>query len=160
MREFMRQNLGITGRIGRRSYVLGFVVSKLVAIAPILAVGGIAELIEPGSMNRLGKSGSNLDYVVIPLLILGVINFIVFWFWAHFALAAKRAHDFDVSGALSLTLLIPLVNLIMLFVFALVSGNEGPNRYGPAREGWFGVSRHDQPWTQPPPQSLQGLPNS
>ncbi len=160
MREFVRQNLGVTGRIGRRSYVLGFVVSKLIAIAPILAVGGMAELIEPGAMNRLGKSGSTLDYVVIPLLLLGVINFFVFWFWAHFALAAKRAHDFDVSGALSLTLLIPLVNLIMLFVFALVSGTEGPNRYGPTRDGWFGVSRHLQPWSPPLPANPQGLPNA
>jgi hypothetical protein len=42
-------------------------------------------------------------------------------------LTIQRSHDFNVSGWLSLILLIPLVPLI----FWIIPGTEGTNRFGP-----------------------------
>ena len=43
-----------------------------------------------------------------------------------FMLTIQRAHDFDVSGWLSLLVLVPLANLIFLFI----PGTAGANRFG------------------------------
>ena len=43
-----------------------------------------------------------------------------------FMLTIQRCHDFDMSGWLSLLALVPLANLIFLFI----PGSEGPNRFG------------------------------
>lgn len=46
--------------------------------------------------------------------------------YVYVMLAIKRSHDFNVSGWLSLIVIIPLINLIFLFV----PGTDGPNRFG------------------------------
>jgi uncharacterized membrane protein YhaH (DUF805 family) len=43
-----------------------------------------------------------------------------------FMLTIQRCHDFDMSGWLSLLVLVPLLNLM----FLLVPGTDGANRYG------------------------------
>jgi uncharacterized membrane protein YhaH (DUF805 family) len=43
-----------------------------------------------------------------------------------FMLTIQRCHDFDMSGWLSLLVLVPLLNLI----FLVVPGSDGANRYG------------------------------
>jgi type IV pilus assembly protein PilA len=43
-----------------------------------------------------------------------------------FMLTIQRCHDFDMSGWLSLLVLVPLVNLMFWFI----PGTDGPNRYG------------------------------
>ena len=43
-----------------------------------------------------------------------------------FMLTIQRCHDFDMSGWLSLLVLVPLANLIFLFI----PGTQGPNRFG------------------------------
>src|SRR3712207_4024073 len=47
------------------------------------------------------------------------------------ALTVRRLHDFDRSGWWVLVYLIPLIGPIVLFVFALLDGTPGDNRYGP-----------------------------
>jgi hypothetical protein len=43
-----------------------------------------------------------------------------------FMLTIQRCHDFNVTGWLSLLMLVPLANLIFLFI----PGTDGPNRFG------------------------------
>ncbi|MCY3555323.1 MAG: DUF805 domain-containing protein [Gemmatimonadetes bacterium] len=48
-----------------------------------------------------------------------------------FAVLVRRLHDTDRSGWWCLILLIPLIGLIVVFVFLVSKGNEGDNRFGP-----------------------------
>jgi hypothetical protein len=43
-----------------------------------------------------------------------------------FMLTIQRCHDFNMSGWLSLLMLVPLANLI----FLIIPGTDGPNRFG------------------------------
>lgn len=45
--------------------------------------------------------------------------------------AVKRLHDMNYSGWVLLIGIIPLVNLILIFLLFLKKGTEGPNAYGP-----------------------------
>ena len=49
---------------------------------------------------------------------------------AQFALLIKRLHDFDKTGLISLISVLPLFNLLLMIVLALVPGTPGPNRFG------------------------------
>ena len=51
------------------------------------------------------------------------------------ALTVRRLHDIDRSGWWVLVYLIPLIGPIVLFVFALLDGTPGDNRYGPNPKG-------------------------
>lgn len=95
----------VSGRIGRARYIaygLGFYF--LVGI-----LGGVA-----GGL--LGQAGMAVWVALwIALLVVG------------FMLTIQRCHDFNVSGWLSLLMLVPLANLIFLFI----PGSDGANRFGP-----------------------------
>ena len=47
------------------------------------------------------------------------------------ALAVRRFHDIGVSGWYLLTLFVPVVNLVALFVLLCFKSEPGMNRYGP-----------------------------
>ena len=49
----------------------------------------------------------------------------------YIAIAIRRWHDLDKSGWWTLTLFIPLINIIMLLVFFTKKGTDGSNQYGP-----------------------------
>ena len=92
----------ISGRIGRvRYFVYGTGMYILIAIA----AAGLAALIGTAAM------------VVMWIALLTI------WFM----LAIQRSHDFNTTGWLSLLVVVPLVNLIFLFI----PGTDGPNDYGP-----------------------------
>jgi uncharacterized membrane protein YhaH (DUF805 family) len=48
-----------------------------------------------------------------------------------FAILVKRLHDKGYTGWLSILMLLPLVNIIMLFWLGFARGQDGPNEYGP-----------------------------
>ena len=92
----------VSGRIGRvRYFVYGTGMYILIAIA----AAALAAVIGSAAM------------VVMWIALLPI------WFM----LAIQRSHDFNTSGWLSILVLIPLVNLIFLFI----PGTQGPNNYGP-----------------------------
>jgi uncharacterized membrane protein YhaH (DUF805 family) len=94
----------IAGRIGRARYIAyGFGLYFVFGL-----VAGIAGA-------ALGDAG-------LVVLALGWVALIVL----GFMLTIQRCHDFNMSGWLSLLMLVPLVNLIFLFI----PGTDGPNRYG------------------------------
>jgi uncharacterized membrane protein YhaH (DUF805 family) len=47
------------------------------------------------------------------------------------AVGVRRLHDIGKSGAWLLIALIPLIGPIVLLVFTVQAGTEGPNEYGP-----------------------------
>ena len=60
---------------------------------------------------------------------IGGVLMIVLWIAlmvVAFMLTIQRCHDFNVTGWLSLLILVPLANLVFLFI----PGTDGPNRFG------------------------------
>ncbi len=51
------------------------------------------------------------------------------------ALTVRRIHDSGNSGWWALILLIPLIGVIVLFIFTLLDSQPGPNQYGPNPKG-------------------------
>lgn len=47
------------------------------------------------------------------------------------AVAARRLHDIDRSGWWQLIVLIPILGMVIFFVFTTKKGTEGENRFGP-----------------------------
>lgn len=98
------------GRLGRLRYLA---YSSGATLVLMLVIGGIAALAIP-----MGESGKILALLVIPLYI-GM-------FVISFMLAIQRSHDFNASGWMSLLILVPLANLVFLFI----PGTKGSNNYG------------------------------
>jgi uncharacterized membrane protein YhaH (DUF805 family) len=94
----------ISGRIGRARYIaygMGFYI-LFGFFAGILAA-------------TLGPIGAVLTIVAwVAIVVIG------------FMLTIQRCYDFNMSGWLSLLMLVPLANLIFLFI----PGTDGPNRFG------------------------------
>jgi len=104
----------VSGRIGRLrflAYTLG--VYFLVAI-PANVIGGILAAI-------FGDSG-----MFVSIAFSGVASIVMLVFYFMFAI--QRSHDMNVSGWLSLIILIPLIGYL-IFLFA--PGTHGDNRFGP-----------------------------
>ena len=54
--------------------------------------------------------------------------------WIAFATIAKRWHDIGWTGWMTLTQLIPYVNVLIFFVLGMIPGNKGSNEYGDGPE--------------------------
>jgi uncharacterized membrane protein YhaH (DUF805 family) len=94
----------VSGRIGRARYLaygIGFYI-LFGFIAVILA-------------GMLGQAAA----VIVPVAWVALVVI-------GFMLTIQRCHDFNMSGWLSLLMLVPLVNLIFLFI----PGTDGANRFG------------------------------
>lgn len=94
----------VSGRIGRARYLaygMGFYI-LFGFVAGILAAA-------------LGPVGAVLT--IVAWVVIVVIGFM---------LTIQRCHDFNMSGWLALVMLVPLANLIFLFI----PGTDGPNRFG------------------------------
>jgi uncharacterized membrane protein YhaH (DUF805 family) len=48
------------------------------------------------------------------------------------ALGIRRLHDINYTGWLMLLCIIPVVNIIFIFLLCVIEGNEYDNQYGPA----------------------------
>ena len=123
------------GRIGNISYVLG-VILALMALLVLLALGfGTAEGLSRAS--GYGPMGPPQQFGFNPFLIgLWVFMVVVLltMVWCKAALAVKRAHDFDASGAWILIGLVPYVNILLLLWLVFFPGSTGANSYGERRQ--------------------------
>ena len=52
------------------------------------------------------------------------------FFFPHLAVSVRRLHDTNRTGWWLLILLVPLVGLVVMFVFLCLDGTIGPNRFG------------------------------
>jgi uncharacterized membrane protein YhaH (DUF805 family) len=101
------------GRIGRLRYIAYTIgISMLCYIAVMLLMGLFAGI----------ASTETLGLIVLPVVALGVVAIFVL----NILLTIQRSHDFNVTGWLSLVLLVPLLPLIFWFI----PGTKGSNKYG------------------------------
>jgi uncharacterized membrane protein YhaH (DUF805 family) len=98
-----------SGRIGRARYIA---YSLGLSFLIMLVFGFIGGFASAGGSGGIGLAAMGVGYLV---------TFIVM-----FMLTIQRAHDFNVTGWLSILVLIPLVN----FIFWFIPGTDGDNRWG------------------------------
>ena len=113
--------------------------------APGAAVADAGSEVQPvkvfSAAGRIGRARyiayGTAFYILFGLLALlsgflgavGGVLMIVLWIAIlviAFLLTIQRCHDFNVTGWLSLLMLVPLANLVFLFI----PGTDGPNRFG------------------------------
>jgi uncharacterized membrane protein YhaH (DUF805 family) len=104
-----------SGRIGRARYIAWTMGSVVI----FYLVGVLAAVLIP-----LLAKGAGLLGLLVPLVMLGG-GLALFIF--QIRLTIQRCHDFDVSGWLTLIILIPLA----AFAFWIAPGTDGANRWGP-----------------------------
>jgi uncharacterized membrane protein YhaH (DUF805 family) len=105
--------LSASGRIGRLRYIaytIGMPFLVLLVMGLLMAVAGMV----------LAEEQIGIPTIVI--LGLGYLTMFVI----NIMLTIQRCHDFDVTGWLSLILLIPFAPLVFWFI----PGTEGANRFG------------------------------
>jgi uncharacterized membrane protein YhaH (DUF805 family) len=102
-----------SGRIGRVRYIaysIGIVFLAYLVMGVLAALAGMA------------LSEEQLGILMIVIFGLGYLAMTII----NIMLTIQRCHDFDVTGWLSLILLIPLAPLVFWFI----PGTEGANRFG------------------------------
>jgi uncharacterized membrane protein YhaH (DUF805 family) len=101
--------------------ILGTAVAMIVDAA--LGLGGATRYVDQGTF-YYGAGFASSGGVVTLLFALGT-------FIPYLAVAVRRLHDTDRSGWWLLLALLPLIGGIVLFVFMVMGGTRGPNRFGP-----------------------------
>ena len=108
------------GRIGRSAYAGGLLINLVVmSIAPLVVIY-LEKNWAPSTLLEIK------DFHLIPVLAVTAL-----FSWALVALTAKRFHDLGVTGWLSLLLLVPGADVIMIIVLLVARGEDNDNRYGP-----------------------------
>jgi uncharacterized membrane protein YhaH (DUF805 family) len=107
--------------------ILLFVGIAVLSAVLIAVTGNTTEPGEPTSMM------ANIFALLIIAVVLGL-------FIPGLAVAVRRMHDQDKSGWMLLLALIPFVGGIIVFVFTLLPGTQGPNRFGDDPHGPQGLA--------------------
>ena len=98
-----------SGRIGRLRLLAYSVASSLLLMAVLAIFGGISAAMKSQTLFWIGIAlgyGASIVFTVL--------------------LTIQRCHDCDWSGWLSVLMIVPLLN----FIFFLIPGTKGDNRYG------------------------------
>lgn len=112
---WFRRNFWTTeGRLNRWAYFTTSLKLGLITLVVLLVLAVIGVFIG-------GEDGA------VVLAGLGSIPFVV----ASYFISARRLHDLDKTGWLSLIFLIPYVNVPWGIYLLFAKGTEGPNQYGP-----------------------------
>jgi len=101
-----------TGRAQRKEYWMFFLFNIIIAI-----LLGIIEVV-------IGISPDADESILANIYSLAILL-------PSLAVSVRRLHDIGRSGWWILIGLIPLIGVIVLFVFAVQDGQTGPNQYGP-----------------------------
>lgn len=119
---FQPKVFSLSGRIGRLRYIAYSIPWTLMIWLGMMIFSIVAAVLIP-SMGGAGAIG----IMVVMWAILAALSLI-----PMFSLAVRRLNDMNATGWLSLLMLIPFVNFIMLLVFIFFPGTKGQNNYGPA----------------------------
>ncbi|WP_294034099.1 DUF805 domain-containing protein [uncultured Moraxella sp.] len=108
------------GRIGRIRYlaysmILNILLSLLFAV-PMGVLFAMIDAVNPDAMFGI------LLMFWLPMMLIGL--------YTTFAPTIRRLHDLGKTGWMSLLLLVPLVNLILLLYLLFAKGEPLPNQYG------------------------------
>lgn len=103
---------GVNGRLGRVRYI-----AYSVGVNFLLLV--VISILTAALRTAMGESGTIIGAILMFSAYLFVLVYSVM-------LGIRRAHDFNVTGWLSVLIFVPLINLI----FLLVPGTQGANDFG------------------------------
>jgi uncharacterized membrane protein YhaH (DUF805 family) len=117
--------LGTRAPQGILALALLTVLIEIVFMALISAVGGQDLLMGSPASANVPMSG--------PLMALVLLHFVVMLalLVPSLAVTFRRLHDTNRKGWWILIGLIPLIGQLVLFIFYLLDGTPGPNRFGP-----------------------------
>jgi len=104
----------VSGRIGRVRFLA-------YCMGVYLILGIVSSMMQVALM---GPANETLTPAYLGIVALVVLAQFVF----YFMFAIQRSHDMNVSGWLSLIILIPLIGFL---VFLIAPGTKGENNYGP-----------------------------
>lgn len=93
----------------------------------------LASLVWVGIFAVLGGLSASYDDMSGPAMLWIVIGLVMYLgiLVPGIAVTVRRFHDRDMSGWFILLNFIPYVGGLIVFVFMLLPGTPGPNRYGP-----------------------------
>jgi len=103
------------GRINRRSYLVGILVSYSAFLVPLFIF-------------------SRIPLNTVVAAIVGLVVLLLGWmagFLFSISLTIRRFHDFNKSGSYYLWLFVPFINVYFGFLLFFEEGTVGLNRYGP-----------------------------
>ena len=107
-------------------FVLFLILGVMVAmvLGAVLGLGGDAGRWTDRGPYYYGAGYYNSGGVLTWLFILGTLV-------PYIAVGVRRLHDTDRSGWWLLIGLLPVIGGIVLFIFMVMGGTRGPNRFGP-----------------------------
>lgn len=103
----------VSGRIGRVRFLA-------YCMGVYLIFGITVSMLQAVIMGASGETVAPYFFAVMGLMYIGMLVF-------YFMFAIQRSHDMNVSGWLSLIILIPLIGFL---VFLIAPGTKGENNYG------------------------------
>jgi uncharacterized membrane protein YhaH (DUF805 family) len=116
MFEPLRKYADFTGRARRSEYWLFWLFCLILEVAALAVVGVMGG--DPSPTN-LGLGGLLLCAIVLGLFV------------PSLAVTFRRLHDTDRSAWWILIAFLPLIGGLVLFVFTVLDGTPGTNRFGP-----------------------------
>lgn len=105
------------GRFGRLSYLAWGTLVNIVLIVIIVVIAGGA-----AAMQQQAMTGGP---IVLVFQLIGLVVAILF--------SIRRFHDINASGWWSISIVVPIVNIVAILILLLKPGSIGANDYGPAR---------------------------
>lgn len=99
------------GRVGKGKYCL-------LAFVSLFAFAIIWYVVDSVTRGK-GQFAESMASIIALVMIVG-------WLWFNLAITAKRFHDLNLSGWLAPAIFIPIVFVIL----CILSGTNGPNKYG------------------------------
>ncbi|WP_159567754.1 DUF805 domain-containing protein [Budvicia diplopodorum] len=104
-----------SGRARRQEYWM-FTLFNIIAVVALSVIGSILDAV-------FGSDGV-FAMIIVGIYYLGIIV-------PSLAVSVRRLHDTDRSGWWLLLALVPFGGLV-IFVFTVLEGTNGPNRFGPS----------------------------
>ena len=114
----LKRYIDFAGRSRRKEYWLFHLAIIVVFVAVVILFGGSGVLFEPNAP----ETSITAVLVVIAALALVIPSL---------AVQVRRFHDQNRSGWFVLIGLIPYIGSLIVFVFMLLPGTPGDNRFGP-----------------------------
>ncbi len=117
--------ISLSGRIGRMRY---FVYATGLTMLFYLVVGVVAAILVPAFASG-GEGAMGMVAIVLSTVALAAFVGMLIMTWGYMV---RRLNDINLSGWMSLLMLVPLANLILGLILIFKKGSQGGNDYGAA----------------------------
>jgi uncharacterized membrane protein YhaH (DUF805 family) len=117
--------ISLSGRIGRMRY---FVYATGLTMLFYLVVGVVAAILVPAFASG-GEGAMGMVAIVLSTVALAAFVGMLVMTWGYMV---RRLNDINLSGWMSLLMLVPLANLILGLILIFKKGSQGGNDYGAA----------------------------